>query len=114
MDCDYYVHSDLVIVYYDALGALSSIKTNRTIEKCYLSKLQDEDSDDDQELRDKNWKEELQRCIEKKTYKKTLYENNEWIKESYKKRFLQYLTNISTTTIGIVKIYKDYHAWERL
>jgi len=113
MPCDYYVQSDLVIVYFDNQGALSTTRTNRILEKGYIIKVPDEDSDDDLETQNKKWKEELQKIIEKYTYKKMLYESDKWIKDSYGKKYLQQINILCPRMSKIVKIYKDYYAWER-
>ena len=115
MGCDYYIQSDLVIIYCDNQAVLSSTRTNRILEKGYIFKIPDDDSDDDFETQNKKYKEELKRCIQKNTYKKVLYENDEWLKESYKKRYLQELNlnALCPRMVKIVRIYKDYYAWER-
>jgi len=114
MGCDYYIKSELVIVYYDNNGALSTSRTNRIIKKGYIMSVlkKNEDSDDDQETKNKKWKEELNRLIEKNTYKKILYENDKWIKDSYEKNYLKELNIVCPRMVKLVKIYKDYEAWE--
>ena len=42
MGCDYYIQTDLVIVYYDNNNALSSTKTNKFLEKGYIMSISDE------------------------------------------------------------------------
>ena len=113
MACDYYVKSDLVIVCYDNQGVLSTTITNRIIKKCYIFSVADEDLDDDEESKYKKWKEELKRRLEKYTYKKMLYEDEKWIKESYKKKYSKELNILCPRIIKLVKVYKDYYAWER-
>jgi hypothetical protein len=113
MVCDYYVQSDLVIVYYDNQGTLSTTRTNRILEKGYIFSVADEDSDEDEEIKYKKWKEELKRRVERNTYKKILYDNDNWIKESYEKKYSKELNIICPRMIKIVKVYKDYYAWER-
>ena len=97
MGCDYYIQTDLVIIYYDNKGALSSITTNRQIEKRYIIYIQNEDSDDDQETQHKKWREELNRCIEQ---------------NSYEKKYSNELKKMSPRINKLVKIYKDYTAWK--
>lgn len=113
MGCDYYVQSDLVIEYYDNKGALSSITTNRKIEKRYITYIQDEDSDDDPETQNKKWREELNRCIEKNSYEKILYKDDKWIQDSYEKKYSKEIKILYPRIHKLVKIYKDYTAWER-
>ena len=113
MGCDYYVQSDLVIVYYDNQGALSTTRTNRILEKGYIFSVADEDSDDDEETQNIKWKEELKRRVEKYTYKKMLYEDDKWVKDSYEKKYSKELNIICPRMVKIVKVYKDYYAWVR-
>lgn len=112
MCCEYYIQSELVIVYYDNQGSLSTTRTNRVLEKGYIVDIPDEDTDDDQETQYKKFQEEIKRCIKRHTYKKMLYDDI-WIKDSYKKRYLQNLNIICPRLVKIVKVYKDYCAWER-
>ena len=113
MGCDYYIQTELVVDYIDINGALSTTRTNRKLERCYLTNLPEEDSDDDEETQYNKWKEELKRLIEKNTYKKMLYENDKWIKTSYEKKYSKGLNIICPRMIKPLKIYKDYSAWER-
>lgn len=110
---DYYIQSELVIIYYDDNGGLSTTKTNRFIQKGYLTTLPQEDSDEDDETQYNNWEEELNRVIQKNTYKKILYENGLWIKDSYCKKYLQEINSICPRILKLVKVYKDYSAWKR-
>lgn len=114
MVCDYYIQSDLVVVFYDNQGALSTTKTNRILEKGYLIQISDKEPDDDENIYYKKYKEELKSCIERNTYKKILYENNKWIKKSYEKKYLKEINRICPRMIKLVRIYKDYYAWESI
>lgn len=113
MGCDYYIRSELIVEYIDANGALSTTRTNRTMEKGYLMSVPDEDSDDDLETLQQKYNEELQKIIDRHNYKKMLYETGEWKKESYKKKYLQELNILCPRMIKIVKVYKEYTAWKR-
>ncbi len=113
MGCDYYTQSELVIEYIDMNGARSITKTNRTIEKRYVFNVPDEDSDDDEETQYKKFQDELKRKIIENTHKKMLYENDAWIKSSYEKNYKKELPILCPRMVKIVKIYKDYTAWER-
>jgi hypothetical protein len=73
----------------------------------------DEDSDDDEETQYQKFKEELTRRINKNTYKKILYENDVWVKSSYEKKYVKELKIICPRMVKLVKVYKDYTAWER-
>lgn len=113
MGCDYYVQTDLVIMYYDNLGALSKTRTNIILEKGYLSSIPDEDSDDDEETQIKKWEEELERRIKNNTHKKMLYNDDKWVKDSYEKKYSKELSILCQKMVKLVKVYKDYYAWKR-
>ena len=113
MGCDYYIQSELVIEYVDDKGARSVTKTGRTLEKGYIFNVPDEDSDDDEETQYQKFKEEIERRIAKNTYKKILYENDGWIKASYEKRYKKECQIICPRMVKLLKVYKDYNAWER-
>lgn len=113
MGCDYYIQSELVILYYDDKGMLSTIKTNINLEKGYVVSVYDEDSDDDDKKHTNKWKIKLDKSIRKNTYKKILYEDDKWFKESYQTKYLHYLNILFPRMVKLVKIYKDVSAWER-
>lgn len=77
MGCDYYIQTELVIEYIDIIGRISSICTNRDITKSYIFNYPAQDSDDDQETCYKKYQAEIERKIEKNTYDKVLFENDE-------------------------------------
>lgn len=113
MGCDYYIQSELVIVFYDDKGALSITRTNIIVEKGYIFSIRDEDSDDDTVTEYDKFRLELERRIIENTYHKILYENDRWLKESYEKKYLKELKNLCPTMVKLQKIYKNYTAWER-
>jgi hypothetical protein len=113
MCCDYYIQSDLVIIYIDSNNRYSKTITNMTLKKKYLNHIQDIDSDDDEESQKIKYNEELQKVIHRNNYKKNIYENDQWIKKSYKKRYLRILPSLCPGIVKIVDIYKNYSAWER-
>jgi len=114
MGCDYYIQTDLVIVYYDNNNALSSTKTNKFLEKGYIMSISDENSYDDYETQSKKHKEEIKLRIKENTYKKMLYEENNWIKKSYEKKYSKEINMICPKIVKLVKVYTDHYAWERL
>lgn len=113
MGCDYYIQTDLVIIYIDSNNTFSKTITNRNIKKIFLTNIPDFDSDDDEETQQKKYNEELQKIISKNNYKKNIYENDQWIKKSYKKRYLKLLPSVCPGIIKLINIYKNYSAWER-
>jgi hypothetical protein len=113
MGCDYYIQTELVIEYIDIIGRISSICTYRDITKCYIFNYPDEDSDDDVETSHKKYLAEINRKIEENTYDKVLFENNAWIKESYRKNYEEQLKREFKEICKFKKIYKKVTAWER-
>jgi hypothetical protein len=113
MGCDYYTQSELIIEYIDDKGAISKTRTNRNVERGYIFYVPEDDSDDDQETQYKKFKAEIQRKITENTHKKILYENESWVKSSYEKRYAKDLKMICPRMVKLLKIYKDYTAWER-
>jgi hypothetical protein len=85
MGCDYYVRTELVIEYLDKMGRLSKIYTDVFINKGYIFQISDYDSDDDFETADKKYNIEIERRIQENTYNKIIFDNDIWIKETYKK-----------------------------
>lgn len=113
MCCDYYIQTDLVIVYVDSHNRFSKTITNRNIKKIYITNIPDFDSDDDEEIKQKKYNEELKQNIENNNYKKNIYEKDQWVKKSYKKKYLKDLPSLCPGIVKIVNIYKNYSAWER-
>lgn len=113
MVCDYYIQSILVIEYIDKNSAKSITQTNRIIKKCWIGDIPDFDSDDDYENQTKKYREEIERLIKKNTYKKILFENDMWISSSYEKKYIRDIPFLCRNMVKLVKIYKDYSAWER-
>jgi len=113
MGCDYYTQSELVIEYVDDKGAISKTRTNRVLEKGYVFSVPDADSDDDYETQSKKYDEYIEKMINEHTYKKMLYDNEEWIKSSYEKKYAKDLNIICPRMVKLVKVYKDHSAWKR-
>jgi hypothetical protein len=113
MGCDYYIQTELIINYYDDKCELITVIANRQIEKGYIFSFCGEDSDDDYETANKKYAEELNRIIDKNTYEKILFENNIWVKKSYENKYLPELKTKCPNLVTLIKIYKDYTAWEK-
>ena len=105
MSCDYYTQSELVIEFIDEKGCMCKTKTNRLLKKGYVFNIPNKDSDD--------YKKYIEKMIDKNTYKKVLYENETWVKKLYENRYLQELKMICPRMVKLIKMYKDYIAWER-
>lgn len=98
---DYVVESYLVIEYIDDKNRNSMLSTNCERKYCHLDNL----SEDNKENKDIL----LKRKIEEVTRKKIMFENNDWIKDSYKK----YYKKIWYIKINkLLKVYKVYKAFE--
>jgi len=113
MGCDYYVQTKVVIKYVNIAGRISCIQTNLHLEKRYLYQFSDYDSDDDQETSYKKYEADIEGIIKQNTYDKILFENDEWIKESYRKKYEEKLKNEFKVIHKFIKIYKKFTAWER-
>jgi hypothetical protein len=112
MVCDYYIQTELVIEYIDIIGRISFIRTNRDTTKGYIIHQNDENSGDDEETYTK-YKAEIERKIKQNTYSKILFENDVWIKESYRKNYEEPLKKEFNEIHKFKKIYKKVSAWER-
>jgi len=55
MDCDYYTQSELIIEFIDSKGAISKTRTNRVLDRGYVFRVPDEDSDDDLETQNQKY-----------------------------------------------------------
>ena len=106
MNCDYYVKSKLVIEYLTTDFKYSTIYTNIDIKKGYIYKWDNYDSDDDLETSTQKYRLELERQMKDNTYDKILCNNGKWVKESYQKKYENYLMRNYREIHYIVKVYK--------
>ena len=113
MSCEYYTQSALVINYYNDKGELITITTNITMGKGYIVSIYDEDSDDDLQTEEQKWREQINKVIKNNTYHKILFENDTWIKKAYENKYLPELKTKCPNLVTLIKIYKDYTAWEK-
>ena len=114
MGCDYYIQTELVIKFKDKNGKICHIYTNRELKNGYVFNYQDQDSDDDHDTANKKFIAEIERKIKDNTYKKMLFENDQWIKESYKLHYENYLMQTYKEITKIIKVYKNHSAWKRM
>jgi nicotinamide riboside kinase len=91
----------------------SVIYTDIKIESRYVYYIDDEDSDDDMETKRLKFSNQLKKNIENNTYNKILYENDNWVKESYKKNYEKRFLRDFREIKKILKIYKKVTAYER-
>ena len=95
---DYVVESYLVIEYLDEKNRNSMLTTNCERKYYYL----DNSSEENKDIL-------LKRKLEETTRKKMMFENNEWVKGSYKKCYKKiWYININK----LLKVYKVYKAFE--
>ena len=113
MGCDYYIQTELVIEYQDRLGRLSFIYTDREIKERYIFQYSNYDSDDDDETMYQKYKVELEKQIAKNTYNKILFDNDNWVEDSYKKNYEDRIRRDFEQVNNIKKIYKKFTSWKR-
>ena len=111
MVCDFYIQTELVIEYADRYGVMHKTRTNTIIEKQYILTVPEHDSDDDFETQLDKYNKEVKKCIERNRYNKMLYENDFWVKESYKKRYNKQISFLCPNLHKLLKIYKSHSAW---
>jgi hypothetical protein len=108
MDLDCYTQSKLVIEYLDKNNVKSVIYTDLKLLKGKISHYLDSDNDDlDQENRLR-----IEKRIDKNKYDKMLFENDQWIKKSYKKHYKKSIIKEFKDISKIIKIYKNLSSWE--
>lgn len=114
MNCHYYVKSTLVIEYIDKnTSCISIISTDININKRYIYYTDDYDSDDDEETIAEKIDIEIEKKIKLNTYNKILFENTIWVKDSYKKKYENYLLREFPEISRFLKIYKKVTASKR-
>lgn len=112
MSFHYYIKSDLVIEYKDKMGRKCEIQTDMKIQRGYM---EHDGKYDLVDLENKYSKliENLKKELEKNTYKIILFENDQWLDDSYKKEYEKYLLREFKEIIQFIKIYKKFTALER-
>jgi hypothetical protein len=109
MPCDYYVEKSTVIEYMRETGEISILVYNIFKYRGYLSSY----SVDVKDRKDQNYKNLLDRALQKHTYIKILYDKDGWVKDKYKENYRIKLEKKNLDPSRVVKIYKDYTAWPR-
>lgn len=112
MRCDYSVQTELVIEYLDSIKRKCVIYTDRKLTKGYIVTYPDYDSDDDHETSQQKYNLEIERKIIENTYDKIIFDNDTWIKDSYKKKYQQRISREFKDIDIIKKIYKKNTAWK--
>ena len=114
MTCDYYIQTDLVCEYMDSSGKHHTLYTNRKMLKGYIQDdVASEDEDEfDQPTAKKRYVVLLTDKLNKNTYNKMFYDNNNWQKHRYKAKYEKYLANIVPRNSSIVKIFKKVKSYE--
>lgn len=113
MGCDYYIQTELIIEYLDKMGRKSFIYTNRNTTKGYIYIDTYHDSDDETETLDIKYESEIRKRITENTYKKMIFDNNNWIEDIYKQKYEELLKREFNKLNDITKIYEKVNAWER-
>jgi hypothetical protein len=114
MGRNYYKLSELIIQYINESGAICKITTNSVREKGYIHWYPGYDSDDDHDTQHTYFMIEMERILKENTYVKMLYENDTWIKPSYEKKYMNELKHICPGIVKLVKVYKNFTAYEIL
>jgi hypothetical protein len=112
MSCDYYIQTELIIEYLDKMGRTSFIYTNRNITKGYIYS-HPHDSRVKSESLDLPYESEIRKRIRENTYKKVIFDNNNWTEELYKQKYEALISNEFNKIDNIIKIYEKLCAWER-
>jgi len=99
MVCDYYIDTSLVIEYLSADNKRCKIITDYNIKKRFISNKHD--------LNEQTY---IDNKIIKNTYIKKIYENTNWIKDSYKKRYETRLKREFPLINKLIKVYKSSRA----
>lgn len=113
MRCDYCIQSELVIKFRDKDGKICAIYTNMELQNKCIFSYSHEDSDDDVESQDKKYYAELERINEQHTNNKMLFENEVWIKESYKKKYEDYILKTFNEIHKLKEVYQRTSVLER-
>jgi hypothetical protein len=111
---DYYIQTELVIVYQANDSKICTIYTNRKLKREYVLSYSDQDSNDDMETQDKKYNAELERRIKQNTNDKMLFENGGWFKGSYKSKYRDYILKTFNQIHKLKKVYKRTYAWKEL
>ncbi len=115
MTCDYYIQTELVCEYMDSSGKYHTLYTNRKMLNGYI---QDDvaSEDDDDELDHPTAKNRyivlLTEKLNKHTYNKIFYDNDNWQKHRYKQKYDKYLKHIVPINSYIIKIFKKVKSYE--
>ena len=115
MTCDYYIQTDLVCEYMDASGKHHTLYTNRKMLKGYIQyDVASEDDDDelDQPTATNRYLVLLTEKLNKNTYNKMFYDNDNWQKSRYKQKYEKYLTKFVPRNSYIIKIFKKVKSYE--
>jgi hypothetical protein len=93
----YFVRTELVIKYYSKAGKINTICTNIKMKKYVHDCFQKNIDIINEELNEK---------IQKKTYKKILYDNDKWVKKSYKQKYKYHILKTFIDIDKFIQIYK--------
>lgn len=113
MGCDYYIQTELVIEYQDKYGIYQHIYTNRELQKGYIFSYLNNNSEYDMETQHKKYHDELERRIEQNTNNKMFFKNEFWIKESYRKKYENYILKTFNEIHELKKVYKRTSVLEK-
>ena len=108
MVCDYVVESCIVIEYIDDAKTKCKLYINCERVHHYLDELSEDSIQENikREIR----MDYLNKKIQENTFKKILFENDNWIDNSYKKQYNKICNPKYIKMNKIIKVYKDFKA----
>ncbi len=109
---DFFIQSELVIEYIEVSGAHSKTFTDRQIKPYKIASVPDEDSDDDIDTYREKYENEVQRQMQQHQKVKILFNNDQWKKPSYGKRYGSYISSICPRLEQIVNVKKTYQTFK--
>jgi hypothetical protein len=114
MGCDYYTQSCIVVCYLDENNVQKKEAISETRpEAHWIYDNPEEDSDDDDDTKGKKWTIYKKNTIQDCHNKKMLYENDAWVKDTYKTKYHDEIVKALPNDIKILNVYKKTYAYER-
>ena len=113
MVADYYIQTELVIEYLNKNGSHSIIYTDRNVSNRYVNVIIGFNPNDDTETFDNKFRMTVDIHINKNKYNKILFENNDWLAESYKLTYENRIKNDFKEINKLIKIYIKSTSWKR-
>lgn len=108
MGYDYYIKTEIAIVYQGLYGKNTNIiYTDLTLKGHHVFIIRDEDSDDDEDTMFTKLRAEIDRRIVENTYSEVIYEDGTWVDKKTKKLFEERIKREYPEVKNLIKIYKQ-------